>query len=82
LGRGRPAICPPKTRRRGGDQRISPRRVTQVRLCNSIFERYTIHRFRGFTKSISSRALWAGEFTVATIGGQPIGSVGHYGQTE
>ena len=27
-GRGRPAIRPPKTRRRGSDQRISPRRVT------------------------------------------------------
>ena len=27
-GRGRPAICPPKTRRRGTDQRISARRVT------------------------------------------------------
>jgi putative transposase len=27
---GRPAICPPKTRRRGTNQRISPRRVTRA----------------------------------------------------
>lgn len=42
LGRGRPAIRPPKNRRHGTDQRISPRRVTQLRLRNSIIERDTI----------------------------------------
>jgi hypothetical protein len=40
--RGRPASCPPKTRRHRSNQRIPPRRVTSARLRYSIFERYTL----------------------------------------
>jgi len=45
-GRGRPAVRPPKTRRRRSNQRVSPRRMTTPSSgpCNSIFERHTIRQ--------------------------------------
>jgi putative transposase len=41
-GRGRSAIGPPKTGRRRSGQRVSPRRITQLRPYSSIFERHTV----------------------------------------